>query len=571
MFTIIIISFFAGILTVLSPCVLPLLPVILGWGLAGTDRKRPYIIIASLIVSLMLFTILLKASTLLIYIDPKFWDYVSGGVLIAFGITLIFPKLWTKIMIKTGIEGWSQKNLESSSQKEGIWWPIGMGAALGPVFSSCAPTYGLLLATILPLDIASGLVGLAFYFIGLWAILLLITVFGRKILGKFRFFANPNGAFRKILGVLVLLIGVVVITGTVKKIQTWVVENGNIPIVARIEEALNNKIDTSNLQQDDMMCASGKCSPQWQSESDVAMDILQAPEIRNIAHWINSDPLLLSSLRGKVVLIDFWTYSCINCIRTQPFLNAWHEKYEKDGLVIIGLHAPEFAFEKLEKNVREAVINANIKYAVAMDNNFSTWNAYGNRYWPAKYLIDQNGNIVYKHFGEGNYEETEKKIQELLWANSELEKEVQKTETPITPETYLGLSRSKNAVFAEWELQSGIREFKPSLNLDLNQWTLGWHWDVKNEFLEASEPSQITLRFSARKIFLVVSSNVERKWGMLFVQVLDREGKVISEKNVRVVEDDIYTVFDSVKFETDQTIRISATPGLRLHAFTFWW
>lgn len=128
------------------------------------------------------------------------------------------------------------------------------------------------------------------------------------------------------------------------------------------------------------------------------MDILQAPEIRDIAHWINSEPLSLESLKGKVVLIDFWTYSCINCIRTQPYLNAWHEKYEKDGLVIIGLHAPEFAFEKLEKNVRGAVEKAGIKYPVALDNDFATWNAYANRYWPAKYLIDKNGNIVYKHF-----------------------------------------------------------------------------------------------------------------------------------------------------------------------------
>jgi thiol-disulfide isomerase/thioredoxin len=144
------------------------------------------------------------------------------------------------------------------------------------------------------------------------------------------------------------------------------------------------------------------------------MDIFQAPEIRDIAHWINSEPLTIESLRGKVILVDFWTYSCINCIRTQPYLNAWHEKYEKDGLVIIGIHAPEFAFEKVESNVREASKKAGIKYPVALDNDFATWNAYGNRYWPAKYLIDQNGIIVYKHFGEGNYTETELKIQELL-------------------------------------------------------------------------------------------------------------------------------------------------------------
>ncbi len=128
------------------------------------------------------------------------------------------------------------------------------------------------------------------------------------------------------------------------------------------------------------------------------MDIGNAPELVGIAEWINSNPLTIESLRGKVVLVDFWTYSCINCIRTQPYLNAWHEKYASDGLVILGIHAPEFAFEKLPKNVEKAVQEAGIKYPVGLDNDFKTWNAYDNRYWPAKYLIDQNGNIVYKHF-----------------------------------------------------------------------------------------------------------------------------------------------------------------------------
>lgn len=128
------------------------------------------------------------------------------------------------------------------------------------------------------------------------------------------------------------------------------------------------------------------------------MDLGKAPELTNIGAWINSEPLTMESLRGKVVLVDFWTYSCINCQRTQPYLNAWYDKYEKDGLVIIGVHAPEFAFEKVESNVREASKKEGIKYPIALDNDFKTWNAYGNHYWPAKYLIDQKGNIVYKHF-----------------------------------------------------------------------------------------------------------------------------------------------------------------------------
>ena len=173
--------------------------------------------------------------------------------------------------------------------------------------------------------------------------------------------------------------------------QTWVVDNGNFAPIARIEEALSDRIDPKKIRDKEKgMCQGGNCMPENATDSGVRMDTLVAPEFTGIKTWINSDALALSSLRGKVVLIDFWTYSCINCIRTQPYLNAWHDTYEKDGLVIIGVHAPEFAFEKLEKNVREAVEKAGIRYPVALDNDFLTWNEYNNRYWPAKYLIDQS-------------------------------------------------------------------------------------------------------------------------------------------------------------------------------------
>jgi cytochrome c biogenesis protein CcdA/thiol-disulfide isomerase/thioredoxin len=556
MTTIILISFLAGILTVLAPCVLPLLPVILGGWLAGTDRKRPYIIIVSLMVSLMLFTILLKASTLLIDIHPKFWDYFSGGVLVLFGITLLFPKVWSWFVIATGIEKKSQESLQNAAAKEGIWWPIGIGAALGPVFSSCNPTYSLLLATVLPLDIASGLIGLAAYFVGLGLILLLVTLFGRSILGKFSFFANPNGFFRKILGIVIIIVGVFISLWTIKQLQTWVVENGNFSFIANLEEKLNDSIDTQSLKDmdDALMCDGTNCQPKNIWASWIMMDIGNAPELVGIAEWINSNPLTIESLSGKVVLVDFWTYSCINCIRTQPYLNAWHEKYEKDWLVILGIHAPEFAFEKLPKNVEKAVKEAGIKYPVALDNDFRTWNAYDNKYWPAKYLIDQNGNIVYKHFGEGDYAETEEKIQELLGAKKELEKEQEKSWLTKTPETYLGSSRAENKVDV---IQS------------VNQWSLSSNWETTAEYIQSmSDASQLTLRFAAKKVFLVVSWASDNS--SLTVEVLDKEGKTTNTKNILTPADSLYTVFDASEFQKDATIQIIPTKWLRLHAFTFW-
>lgn len=585
MVTIILISFFSGILTVLAPCVLPLLPVILWGWLAGTDRKRPYIIIASLILSLLVFTVLLKASTVLIGVDPLFWEYVAGGLLVLFSITLIFPHVWVWLMDITGIEKLSQNSLESASHREWIWWPIALGAALGPVFSSCNPTYTILLATILPASFTMGMIGLLAYFIGLGIILLLIVHFGRSIIGRFRFFSNPHGIFRRLLGIIILIVGLLIVTGYIKKIETFIIERNIFVNTFAIDNTLN-EIILRNHNTVNNMCANGKCDEG--REGDLMMDVARAPELTGIAAWINlpagqagSKPLTLEWLRWKVVLIDFWTYSCINCIRTQPYLNAWHEKYADDGLVIIGVHAPEFAFEKVENNVREASQKAGIKYPIALDNDFATWNAYDNKYWPAKYLIDQNGNIVYKHFWEGEYAETEQKIQSLLgmnneewimkngglfnWENSSLSQGKKKT-----PETYLGTARAENMIFSSGKLIKGVQKFTPYPLLSTHQWTLEWEWDVQEEFLQASEPSILTLKFSAKNVFLVVSSNSERKGGMIFVQELDKDGNIISENPVRVIEDTIYQLFESEKFQDEAMIRISVTPWLRLHAFTFW-
>jgi len=186
-----------------------------------------------------------------------------------------------------------------------------------------------------------------------------------------------------------------IVTGYIKKVEAYIIEKNIFINTLNIDNTLNDII-LKNHNNKNTLCANGKCDEG--KNGNLMMDVARAPELVGIASWINSAPLTIESLRGKVVLIDFWTYSCINCIRTQPYLNAWHDKYEKDGLVIIGVHAPEFAFEKIERNVREASQKAGIKYPIALDNDFATWNAYANRYWPAKYLIDQNGNIVYKHF-----------------------------------------------------------------------------------------------------------------------------------------------------------------------------
>ena len=405
-------SFLAGVLTVFAPCVLILLPVIVGSSMLSDadqklDRRKPYIISISLGVSVLLFTLLLKASTVLIGVDPQVWKSVSGSIVIILGLSLLFPLLWARMSNSVGLENSSNNLLRRASKKSGVFGYILTGAALGPVFSACSPIYAVILATVLPVNFVLGLVYMTFYAAGLTITLLVISLAGRRFTKRLNWVAKPHGWFRRILAILLIIVGVSVITGFDKKVQSWTLKNVSFSMINIEAKLIPKKV----VAIDDKAIA-----------EKTAFNIVnpyQAPEIRGIESWINSNPLTIAELKGKVILVNFWTYSCINCIRTQPYLNKWYEKYKKDGFEILGIHAPEFAFEKITKNVQSEVKTANILYPVALDNNFDTWNAYNNQYWPAKYLIDKEGKVRLTHFGEGSYSETEAAIQTLLRENGD--------------------------------------------------------------------------------------------------------------------------------------------------------
>jgi thiol-disulfide isomerase/thioredoxin len=379
-----------------------------------------------------------------------------------------------------------------------------------------------------------------------------------------------------LLGVIILIVGLLIVTGYIKKIEAFIIERNIFVNTFAIDNALNDII-IKNHNNVNNMCTNGKCDEG--KEGNLMMDAARAPELTEIAAWINSEPLTLASLRGKVVLIDFWTYSCINCIRTQPYLNAWHEKYSSDGLVIIGVHAPEFAFEQIENNVREASQKAGIKYPIALDNNFATWNAYANRYWPAKYLIDQEWNIVYKHFWEGKYAETEEKIQSLLgmnneewimkngglsnWENSSLSQGKKKT-----PETYLGSARAER-INIPCRTSVGYCD---GSQMALHEWSINektGNWKVTPEYIESvawSLYSQLVLRFSAREVFLVASLSPEVSEGTMAITL---NWKKFGTPIV-VQKDDIYRLITGLEYLPDGLLELEVSPGVRLHAFTFW-
>ena len=235
-----------------------------------------------------------------------------------------------------------------------------------------------------------------------------------------------------------------------------------------------------------------------------------APDFAGIDGWLNSRPLTMQELRGKVVLIDFWTYSCINCLRTLPHVEAWYRMYRKDGLVVVGVHTPEFAFEHVPSNVRAAVKRLGVRYPVALDNEYGTWNAYGNQYWPAKYLIDRNGHIRYAHFGEGNYSVTEENIRSLLGeklASPASDRLRDLTPTgPLTPETYLGYGRIDRFTGSKlYPDKEATYSFPPALGKD--DFAYGGHWTVRVQRIVAGKDARLELRYYARKVYLVLGGH----------------------------------------------------------------
>ncbi|UPG92897.1 thioredoxin family protein [Luteibacter aegosomatissinici] len=290
-----------------------------------------------------------------------------------------------------------------------------------------------------------------------------------------------------------------------------------------------------------------------------------APEFEGIAAWQNSKPLTMKGLRGKVVLIDFWAYSCINCLRTLPHVTRWYDQYKDKGLVVVGVHSPEFPFEKQEGNVRDAIKKFNIHYPVAQDNDLATWDAWDNQYWPAEYLVDQRGNVVAHHFGEGNYAEMENAIRTLLGLprladdKAETDKDAPDFNQLGSPEMYFGSDRSQNNASPEGA-RTGVRDFTAPSRLELNQFALVGRWEIGRQNASLVGPSgEIRLHFKAKKVHMVASANDPVP---LEIAV---DGK--PQAPVTVQASQLYTLFDGDGYK-DHVLTIKV-PKANFHAFTF--
>jgi len=563
-------AFIAGVLTVLAPCVLPLLPVIIGGSIAGDtkDKRRPFLIALSLAVSLIVFTVLLKATALLIHVPPQVFTYISGGIIVALGLATLFPFAYTRLVAALGIEHRTQSLLGKGTSNKRQWLgPVITGAALGPVFSSCSPVYAYILATILPAHFATAMSYIISYVIGLALILLAVSYYGQRLTTRLRFASDPSGAFQRGLGVLFILVGVLIVTGSGTKLQVWA--------------ANHTPFDFDNLSSKLIPRQTNAKVPTVSDNASLynVQPGVPAPDFVGIQGWINSSPLTLSQLRGKVVLVDFWTYTCINCIRSLPYVEGWYQAYQKDGLVVVGVEAPEFSYEKIPSNVQAAVKQDHITYPVAIDGNLETWSAYQNEYWPAEYLIDQSGNIRRVDYGEGEYNQMEQAIRGLLAENSNVQLPTKlvvpgNTPPPVnasqTPETYLGTDR-EDAYVGSPALGSSLG-YTFAKHLDASEWSLSGSWSVSGTAITAGQNAKLEINIASKNVYMVGGSSNPASVTVQFngkpISQTKDAGADVKNSQVSVQMSNLYRIASFPSF-TSGIITLDVPAGVSLNTFTF--
>ncbi len=498
-----ILAYLGGLLTIFSPCVLPVLPFI--FARAGQSfRSNGLPILIGMAATFTVLASLAAVGGAWLVALNQYGRYAALGLLLVLGMALIFPALSERLMrplVAFGSRLQARADAQSNSPQSSMKSSLLLGVAVGFLWAPCAgPILGLVLA------------GAALQGANLYSALLLLvfaagaaTSLGLALLAGGRMFALMKrglGAeewLRRGLGALVVLGVIVIALGW----DTKFLAQFSFLNTAKTEQQLIGQLAQTSAK-----------NAQRNAQRN-------APSLAGATQWLNSPALNLSDLRGKVVLVDFWTYSCINCLRTLPYLKAWDAKYRAQGLVIIGVHAPEFAFEKDAQNVAQAVRDLGIQYPVALDNDFKIWNAYHNEYWPAHYLIDAQGVIRQQHFGEGAYAETEQSIQTLL---AEIHPELAaQTIAPValegvalaaqtdralrSPETYLGAAKQKNFASPQTVLHAATQHFSLPKNLARHQWALqgDWRSDAESAVLQQSGGA-LAIKFYGRDVNLVMGS-----------------------------------------------------------------
>jgi len=535
------IAFLAGIVTAISPCVYPVLPIVFAGGASG-GRRRPYAIIAGLVVTFIVSLLFVGWLLDELGLPKDVLRNVSIGFLLLFAATLLVPPLARAI---------ERPLVRFSRRPSGdLGGGFLLGASLGLLFVPCGgPVLGFI--TTQTASLAGGQrVGLAVaYALGAAVPMLFLAIGAQRAASRMRALSLQRPQVRAALGALMAVSALLIALDVDKTLQTKIGDY------------------TSWLQKPEKTCYAKerlgqRCLVSNRTES--LKDYGPAPSFTGIESWINTDkgrPLSVSGLHGKVVLVDFWTYSCINCLRTLPHLKAWDAAYRKAGLVIVGVHTPEFAFEHVVSNVRRATRDLGVRYPVAIDNDYRTWDAYQNGGWPTEYLIDRRGHIREIKEGEGDYDGTERKIRTLLGepATAQLASVADTTpEHPATPESYLGWERLQRYAGSEI-VPERLVLYRAPHPLTLHTLAYEGFWTVKRQRIVSGRLARLRLHFLAKDVYLVLSGT-----GRLEVLV---DGKHVKTLRVGGLSR-LYTLvgFRELR-EADLELRF--TPGISAYAFTF--
>jgi cytochrome c biogenesis protein CcdA/thiol-disulfide isomerase/thioredoxin len=533
------IGFLAGVVTAISPCVLPVLPILLAGGASG---RKPLRIVAGLVVSFTVFT--LFAAWLLdkLGLPADTLRNLAIAALFVLALTLLVPP----------VAMWLERPFARLTRlrAQNVGGGFLLGASLGLVFVPCA---GPVLATVSvvaatnDVGVRALLLTLA-YAVGAAVPMLLVAYGGSRAPGRLR--ANAR-ALRTAAGAMIAVVAL----GLVLHVDDHVAT-----LTPGYTDFLQKKIESNGTARRELqkVHGGGGALAAHAKAEDGLPDYGDAPDLVAGGRWFNSRPLTMRQLRGKVVLIDFWTYSCINCLRTLPHLEAWDAAYRKQGLVILGVHTPEFAFEHEASNVSAAIHRLDVRYPVVQDNDYGTWNAYGNQYWPAEYLVDKRGHVRHAHFGEGQYTETEQLIRKLLAAKGSMADAVADS-TPKglqSPETYLGFRRAQRYQGSPLA-PNRFQRYRFPPHLAQNGLAYAGSWKIEPERVVAGPGARLRFHFLARNVYLVLGGK-----GTVDVLV---DGK--PERTVPVSSYRLYTLRSGPS--EDALLELRLSPGLQAYAFTF--
>ncbi len=576
-------AFLAGLITILTPCMWPMLPIVLSANIKGKDHWRPLGITIGVMASFAIFTLSISSLVRLFHFDPNILRQVAVVVIVFMGLTLIIPSL-SRIVegsVSRLTSFFGGRQYVGNDFKSGLF----TGLILGIIWSPCG---GPILASIAALA-ATGHVSLQVifvtlaYVIGVGLPLFMFTYGGQYIVARTRFISAYTGRVQQVFGVVMILTAIAIYFNYDQLLQVKLLQ-----AFPQLGQTLNG-FESSNVVTHQLNALKGKL-PMQNTTTDtngLFNANTPAPDVGGITKWLNlpngQSSLSLKDLKGKVVLVDFWTYTCINCIRTLPFVTSWYEKYKNDGFVVIGIHTPEFQFEHETSNVLNAIKMYSIHYPVGQDNNYATWNTYNNQYWPAEYLIDANGVIRREEFGEGNYDQTEMAIRALL---QEAGKKVtgslnnMKDQTPtaqISPETYLGSTRMQY-YYPNGSIGNGTQSFTLSEVIPQNSFSYGGTWNITAENAIAGSNAVLNYNFTASHVYIILrpGSIASPTSGKVKVYL---DGKVIdpsvagSDVQNGIVSVDVDRLYNIVNLHgrtENHILKLEfQTPGIEAYTFTF--